>query len=448
MVMAEAISTVGFLLDVLVLMFVLYLHRRKDNRTWVQKMGASMMCWFLICHAFMHLMQFLPEWNLPLIDVLLYESWGGADWVMTEKDVMGTIFEEGLWKIAILGFFATALIMPMPVVKNANHFKIGVGVLLVLFLWETYYTWGAPTASPNYVMFWPLWSTVPSLMVLYMTYLAWNFLSSPEGAETRLEGFTDRAGLFSVMGVILWCGKNWFDFMGIFTEGGMFYWDGGYKNGDLHAVADLVTRFELGMMVFPLLVLSVGSIIYLKNRGSALLGGIILTFLVLGAINYRIYGGGTPDYGLVAIFVDEASFGASFSLLTHGTMQSLARPLIVLFLVIRFGMVRVDHAPQMSRAMTIMALAGAMSVITEILQPMLGVPQLLSGFFLGALLAFEIERKIMAAMQPKEGEENPDWTLKDGDGDDLHRFVNIAIGTYLVLTLALGYLIGYGVMFV
>jgi hypothetical protein len=73
---------------------------------------------------------------------------------------------------------------------------------------------------------------------------------------------------------------------------------------------------------------------------------------------------------------------------------------------------------------------------------------LLSGFFLGALLAFEIERKIMAAMQPKEEDENPDWTLEGDDGDGLHRFVNIAIGSYLLLTLVMGYLIGYGVMFV
>ena len=79
---------------------------------------------------------------------------------------------------------------------------------------------------------------------------------------------------------------------------------------------------------------------------------------------------------------------------------------------------------------------------------MLGVPQLLSGFFLGALLSFEIERKIMAAMQPMEGEENPNWALEGDDGDGLHRFVNIAMGSYLLITLLMGYLIGYGVMFV
>ncbi|MGB0780742.1 MAG: hypothetical protein ACPGQN_03085, partial [Candidatus Poseidoniaceae archaeon] len=62
--MAETISTVGFILDVLVLGFILYLHFKKDDRTWTQKLGASMMCWFLVCHAFMHLVQFLPTWNL------------------------------------------------------------------------------------------------------------------------------------------------------------------------------------------------------------------------------------------------------------------------------------------------------------------------------------------------------------------------------------------------
>ena len=111
-------------------------------------MGASMMCWFLVCHAFMHLFEFLPEWNLPLIEALLYESYGGSDWVMTQKDIMGTIFEESLWKVAILGFLVSTLIIPMPIVRNANHFKIGIGVLLILFLWETYYTWALQLLRP------------------------------------------------------------------------------------------------------------------------------------------------------------------------------------------------------------------------------------------------------------------------------------------------------------
>ncbi|MBT5843609.1 MAG: hypothetical protein HOH79_01335, partial [Euryarchaeota archaeon] len=46
--------------------------------------------------------------------------------------------------------------------------------------------------------------------------------------------------------------------------------------------------------------------------------------------------------------------------------------------------------------------------------------------FLGAILAFEIERKIMQAMQPPANEENTDWALIDGDGDSLVKWTNTA----------------------
>jgi|GEM_PF-1480176 len=440
--MAETISTVGFILDVLVLGFILYLHFKKDDRTWTQKLGASMMCWFLVCHAFMHLVQFLPTWNLWIFDDWAFTMYGGE-----ERDIVGTIVAESLWKVAITGFVVAMLITPMPLVKNANLFFGGICLLLVLFLWESYYTWGHPSQEADMVWFWPFWSGVPALMLLFLTYLSWNYLSSPEGAETRMESFTDRAGLFAVLAVILWAGKNWFDWMGIFNDGSFFYWDGMPGEGWLHFLADGIGKFEQGMIIFPLMVLSVGSVIYLRNRGSWLLGGIILSFLLLGIAHDYMFGGDTPDYGVISIFVNEDSFAESFALLTHGTMQSLARPLIVLFIVVRFGMVQTQHSPVVSRAMTIMALAGAMSVITEILQPMFGVPQLLSGFFLGAILAFEIERKIMAAMEPPE-EENPDWELDGCEGDELHRRINIAMGAYLLLTFILALFISRGELFI
>ena len=214
--------------------------------------------------------------------------------------------------------------------------------------------------------------------------------------------------------------------------------DGSPGDSTLSLVADIIGKFEIGMIVLPMFVLSIGSIMYLRNRGSVLLGGTILGFLALGLIHFMFFSGETQDYDSTARLFNEEDLRESFILLTHGTMQSLARPLIVLFLVVRFGMVQTEHAPDLSRAMMIMSLAGAMSVITEILQPMLGISQLISGFFLGAILAFEIERKVMRAMQPPGDEENTDWTLINGEGKDLVKWTNTAFGMYIIATIILG----------
>ena len=42
--MVENISIVSLILDIMVLLFILYLGQKKDDRTWTQKLGATMMC--------------------------------------------------------------------------------------------------------------------------------------------------------------------------------------------------------------------------------------------------------------------------------------------------------------------------------------------------------------------------------------------------------------------
>ena len=429
--MAENISIVSIILDIMVLLFILYLGQKKDERTWTQKLGATMMCWFLLCHLAMNIAYgqfstqiFLGEWYDTVTHMVL----------------------ETLWKAAIVGFIVTALSTPMPMFTNARNYKIGIISGLTFAFLESYYTWGPLTGKEWFVYFWPFWSLAPAVLMVILSYLAWNFLTSPEGAGDRTEALTDKAGLFAVMALILWGGKNWFDWVGLFSGSDFFYFDGAPGDSMLHWVADLITKFETGMIILPMFVLSIGSIMYLRNRGSVLLGGTILGFLILGLIHFLFFSGESQDYNSTARFFNEEDLRESFILLTHGTMQSLARPLIVLFIAVRFGMVQTEHAPDLSRAMMIMSLAGAMSVITEILQPMLGISQLISGFFLGAILAFEIERKIMRAMQPPANEENTDWALIDGDGDSLVKWTNTAFGVYIIATIILGIVIAKEVM--
>jgi hypothetical protein len=171
---------------------------------------------------------------------------------------------------------------------------------------------------------------------------------------------------------------------------------------------------------------------HLNKRGSRLLGGFLVFVLFAGMIRYYFYQSETVDYELIASILNEDSVAESFTLLTHGVMQSLARPLIILFLCVKFGFVQTSHLPRISRAMIIMALAGSISTITEILQPILGISQLVSGFLLGAVLAFEFEKKILVAMQPSPDDYNPTWII-EGDTKRLERWTNIGFAVFLVV---------------
>jgi hypothetical protein len=83
--------------------------------------------------------------------------------------------------------------------------------------------------------------------------------------------------------------------------------------------------------------------------------------------------------------------------------------------------------------MIIMALAGSISTITEILQPIMGISQLVSGFLLGAVLAFELEKKVLEAMKPAEDDFNPIWII-EGDPKRLERWTNIGFAVFLVVS--------------
>ena len=186
------------------------------------------------------------------------------------------------------------------------------------------------------------------------------------------------------------------------------------------------------MVGLSLFVLFIGAILHLNKKGSRLLGGFLVFVLFAGMVRYYFYQSEQVDYDLIGSILNEASVSESFTLLTHGVMQSLARPLIILFLCIRFGFVKTDHLPRLSRAMIIMALAGSMSTITEILQPILGISQLVSGFLLGAVLAFEFEKKVLKAMQPPDDDFNPTWII-DGDPKQLEKWTNIGFAAFLVI---------------
>ena len=415
---SEALPVVGAMLDGILLIFILILHFKKDDRTWTQRMGATFMLWFVVCHLGY-------QWSSGVFGYNFQE--GGT----FTKDVMGVLVWN-LWRIGLLAFFLAMITVPMPWFKKGNTYLKILGFLLFINLLEAWFVHGSPAYSDEGWNLWFAMSPMAIIMLLLYTYAGWSYLTSKTSGEDNLEKVTDKAGLFGIMAVTLWAGKNWFDWMGIFTRGEMFYSYLPEYSHPLPLFTALIGSLELLMVGLSLFVLFVGAILHLNKKGSRLLGGFLVYVLFAGMVRYYFYQSEQVDYELIGSILNEASVSESFALLTHGVMQSLARPLIILFLCIRFGFVKTDHLPRLSRAMIIMALAGSMSTITEILQPILGISQLVSGFLLGAVLAFEFEKKVLKAMQPPDDDFNPTWIL-DGDPKRLERWTNIGFAAFLVI---------------
>ena len=416
--MAEALPVVGAMLDGILLTFILVLHLKKDDRTWTQRMGATFMLWFLVCHLGYQWAQGVFGYN--------FEDSG--EFI---TDVMGVLVWN-LWRIGVLAFFLAMFTVPMPWFKKVDTYLQIFVALLVINLLEAWFVHGTPAYSDTGWGLWFAMSPEVIIMMIIYTYMGWNFLTSETSGEDKLEKTTDKAGLFAIMAVTLWAGKNWFDWMGIFTEGEMFYSYWPAYSHPFPLFTALTWNFELVTVGLTLFVLFIGALMHLNKHGSRLLGGFLIFVLFAGMIRYYFYQSEEVDYQLIGSILNEESVAESFALLTHGVMQSLARPLIILFLCVKFGFVKTEHMPKVSRAMIIMALAGSISTITEILQPIMGISQLVSGFLLGAVLAFEFEKKVLEAMQPPEDDFNPIWVI-EGDPKRLERWTNIGFAAFLVV---------------
>lgn len=415
--MSEALTVVGALLDAILLIFILVLHLKKDERTWTQRMGATYMLWFLLCHL-------CYQWASGAFG---YNFQEGGTFIV---DLMGVLVWN-LWRIGMLTFFLAMFTVPMPWFRKESTYLKIFAFLMVLNLLEAWFVHGTPAYSDTGWGLWFAMSPEAIIMIIIYAYIGWNYLTSETSGEDNLEKTTDKAGLFAIMAVTLWCGKNWFDWVGIFTEGEMFYSYWPAYAHPLPLFTSLTWNFEMLTVGLTLFVLTAGALMHLNKNGSKLLAGFLIFVFIAGIIRYYFFQAETVDYDLFASILNEESVSESFALLTHGVMQSIARPLIVLFLCIKFGFVQTDHLPRASRAMIIMAIAGSVSTITEILQPLLGISQLLSGFLLGAVLAFELEKKVLTAMQPNEDDYNPTWLI-EGDTKRIERWTNVGFAIFLV----------------
>ena len=430
--MVESLPVVGAILDAMVIVFLLLLHSKKDDRTWTQRLGVTFMLWFLVCH-------FTYQFTSGVFGPGLENADGRVG-------AFFGVFGWNLWRMAMLAFVLAMFTVPMPWFRHGKTYLWILGVLLALNLLEAWFIHGTPAQTGNGFNLWFAMSPEAIIMIAVYAYLGWSYLTSETSGEDDLEKTTDRAGLFAILAVTLWAGKNWFDWFGVFTLGEMFYYYYPAWSHPFPILTTLTWTFEYLVGSFALFVFFVGAVMHLNKRGSRVLGGFLVFVLFAGMIRYYLFSASVVDYDTFASILNEESVTESFVLLTHGTMQSLARPLIVLFISVRFGFVRTDHHPVLSRGMIIMVLAGSMSTVTEILQPILGISQLVSGFLLGAVLAFELERRVLAAMQPPEGEYDPEWLLESGDPRMLERWTNIGFASFLIVATAMIVLIaGLGV---
>jgi hypothetical protein len=129
--MVEALSVVGALLDGLLLTFILILHLKKDDRTWTQRMGATFMLWFLLCHLGY-------QWASGAFG---YNFQEGGDFI---TDLMGVLVWN-LWRIGVLAFFLAMFTVPMPWFKKGDtYLKIFVALLIINLL-EAWFVHGTPS---------------------------------------------------------------------------------------------------------------------------------------------------------------------------------------------------------------------------------------------------------------------------------------------------------------
>ena len=117
---------------------------------------------------------------------------------------------------------------------------------------------------------------------------------------------------------------------------------------------------------------------------------IIITYILAGMIRYLMSSFNTIG-GVGLSWNDDFSLLGIWNLLTANLHFTMARPLIAMYILLRYGMFNInDSNRDTARLMTVMLIVVATSALLELIQTVIPINQMLSAALMGIVIAFGV----------------------------------------------------------
>ena len=362
----ENLLFIGAILSVTLGCLALRLVRRNENLEWNENLAAHLICMMFIAKG-------------------LQNAAGGY----FNSEGVGSAWQFWRSLMFLLDYFFSATIMmialvyPIPILRTPRQLKIGYGIIAVwMVIRILLVTLGKPhtvieLAGALYIVCAPIWGSV---------YIKFRMLN-PEHQNEATKHIALVSGLF----LTLLFGHIWMFTPDMLLHNEVFYFM------DLWGGTDLTSRtYDYIWQMGQALGIAVGLAILFVEVRQAFRGQtspmlyIIITYILAGMIRYLMSSFNTIG-GVGLSWNDDFSLLGIWNLLTANLHFTMARPLIAMYILLRYGMFNINDSNRATaRLMTVMLIVVATSALLELIQTVIPINQMLSAALMGILIAFGV----------------------------------------------------------
>lgn len=355
----------GILSFVLGISGLILIRNQKLEVIWNKRFAAQILCWMFICKG---------------VANSLYSV--GYDTAFTLIVVYGGHFANVVFSGLLV---LVSLIFPVPVLRTRKQFKFGIGAVLAYI-----------AISIGVVVFVDITSPLASFAGMYfipgfiwtLVYLKFRFMKGQENND-ETHGVADVA----ILMVILMIGHILFSWVGMFTQANYFYFMDLYGGNFLN---DYLWSQGLAMAVIFGLVILCGEAYQATQGRIRSTSYMIFAYMSLGVLSHIVYGNtvltGTDGGPLSGTELGGLSrFQTIWKELTATLHFTMMRPLLGLFILFRYGLIRIsEDNEQVGKSTSIILIVVATSALLELVQSLIPLTEMLSAGILGIAIAIGI----------------------------------------------------------
>lgn len=365
MVVDGLLAVGGILSFALGISGLILIRNQKLEVIWNKRFAAQLLCWMFICKG---------------VANSLYSIGYDTEYMLVV--VYGGHFSNAVFSGLLL---LISLIFPVPILRTRRQFKIGIGAVFVYVV-----------ISVGAVVFLDIASSLASFPGLYLVpgfiwtlvYLKFRFMKGQENNE-EIQGVADVA----ILMIILMVGHILFRWVGMFTRANYFYFMDLYGGNILN---DYLWSMSLAAAVIFGLVIFCGEVYQATQGRLRSTSYMIFAYMLIGVLSHIVFGNtvltgsdggplsGTEVGGLSRL----QNIWTEITATLHFTMM---RPLLGLFILFRYGLIRIsEDNEQVGKTTSIVLIVVATSALLELVQSLIPLTEMLSAGILGIAIAIGI----------------------------------------------------------
>lgn len=398
---------------------ILLIRTQKQDVIWNKHYAAQLLCWSFVCKGIANGVRSVGY---------EVESWR---FVLYTGHFADQIFACSVMMISLL--------YPVPLLRNRKQFKIGLAGILIYAVISlgaaVFLRVNTPLAGLGdaYIFCGFIWT---------MVYLKFRFMKGHEDDKEVL-GVSDAAILLFIMVV----GHILFRWVGFFAASDYFYFLDTY-GGDFEA--DYLWSMGLASAAILGLVILLGEIYQTTQGRGRATSYLVFVYMTIGLVGHIVLSGTglSSGGGGTAAGENYTAFQGVWTEITSAVHFTMMRPILGLYILFRFGLVRISEDNQhIGKTMSIVLIVVATSALLEIIQSLMPLTEMLSAGILGVAIAFGIgweERSFQSLISNPlrfplrtKGGYFPEIKFEKAEYNRLDRFMAVVIVFSMILALIL-----------